>query len=408
MVDEEAKSVRLPKITNMVQPGDVGVFTEAGLPNITGTATQRAVLRDTTGGFLPLITKSDGVFAVQTTAYAANTLSCSLHSTQHPTPYKLIIDASRVNSIYGNSTTVQPPAVGAKLYIQVFTSAVPASMAQAGEFINMLEAKADRTELENYLPLSGGTMTGSIFTTAEASVCGIDTAHSAGINGGNGWGQGASYIAYGSAHASRPGQALVRACDGTNEARLYMTAAGVMNWTGKYISGANSAGSGLMLYAGSGNFDGATLQMFKRDHGTYAGQFYLRASTKDANSANGTNCDLVGKPNGTLTWGGNTIVPISASSITATGGYIKFANRVLIQWGYATYSGSITAQTVTFKTAFANTTYTFLRTGGGQNTSANGAYGYSGEKNVARTTTTATIQLGQNGTNYSWIAIGTW
>lgn len=86
VVNEEAKSVRLPKITSMVQPGDVGVFTEAGLPNISGTATQRAVLRDTTGGFIPLISKSDGVFATQSTNYTANTLSCSLHSTQHPTP----------------------------------------------------------------------------------------------------------------------------------------------------------------------------------------------------------------------------------------------------------------------------------------------------------------------------------
>ena len=402
VVDEEAKSVRLPKIINMIQPGDVGVFTKAGLPNITGDLK----LRPNTTGYNTFF-GFDGAFNMGSStelSAAAFSVSTGTGTTYIP----ITFDASRSSLIYGNSTTVQPPAVGAKLYIQVFTSAVPASMAQAGEFINMLETKADRTELENYLPLAGGTMTGSIFTTVEASVCGIDTAHSAGINGGNGWGQGASYIAYGAAHASRPGQALIRACDGTNEARLYMTAAGVMNWTGNHISGANSAGNGLLLYAGSGNFDGATLQMFKRDHTSYAGQFYLRASTKDANSANGTNCDLVGKPNGTLTWGGNTIVPISASSITATGGYIKFANRVLIQWGYATYSGSITTQTVTFKTAFANTTYTFLRTGGGQNTSASGAYGYSGEKNVARTTTTATIQLGQNGTNYSWIAIGTW
>jgi hypothetical protein len=151
--------------------------------------------------------------------------------------------------------------------------------------------------------------------------------------------------------------------------------------------------------------------MFKRNHSTYAGQFYLRASTKSSSgdtTSGVKSCDLIGKPDGTLTWGGLSIVPVSASSITATGGYIKFKNKVLLQWGYATYSGSITSQTVTFKTAFANTTYTFLRTGGGQSTSASGAYGYSGEKNVARTTTSATIQLGQHGTNYSWIAIGTW
>lgn len=146
-MDEGAKSVRLPKITNMVQPGDVGVFTEAGLPNITGSF----------GG-------SDGIYpgSFSSGAFTVSGSGASLTNSSNRYNNTATFDASKSNSIYGNSTTVQPPAVGAKLYIQVFTSAVPASMAQAGEFINMLEAKVDRTELKNYLPLSGGTMTGSI------------------------------------------------------------------------------------------------------------------------------------------------------------------------------------------------------------------------------------------------------
>lgn len=246
-MDEDAKSVRLPKITNMVQPGDVGVFTAAGLPNITGTATQRAVLRDTTGGFIPLISKSDGVFATQSTEYTANTLSCSLYSTQHPTPSQLIIDASRVNSIYGNSTTVQPPAVGAKLYIQVFTSAVPASMAQAGEFINMLEAKADRTELDSYLPLVGGTMTGDILFKSGTGLRMKDAsdlliAHSSGRNAdrtcilaGESYHNGASAYLFGSQHASNAGQFSIAANNGTDGKVLNGRPDGTLTWNGQSV-----------------------------------------------------------------------------------------------------------------------------------------------------------------------------
>lgn len=226
VVDEEAKSVRLPKIMNMIQPGDVGVFTEAGLPNITGTATQRAVLRDTTGGFIPLITKSDGVFATQSTEYTANTLSGSLYSTQHPTPSQLIIDASRVNSIYGNSTTVQPPAVGAKLYIQVFTSAVPASMAQAGEFINMLES---------YLPLSGGTMTGNVFWNSETGfgIKYVDTNVDVGWNYGERNGSGIGFRGVG--YSNNPGGFCLFARDATNSTNLNGFADGRLQWGGQSV-----------------------------------------------------------------------------------------------------------------------------------------------------------------------------
>ena len=110
----------------MVQPGDVGVFMEAGLPNINGQLLTRPPLANTTSGTGALYYGSNN-----TEGYSAPRGDAS-------TTNQIYFDASKSNSIYGNSTTVQPPAVGAKLYIQVFTSAVPASMAQAGEFINML------------------------------------------------------------------------------------------------------------------------------------------------------------------------------------------------------------------------------------------------------------------------------
>lgn len=208
--------------------------------------------------------------------------------------------------------------------------------ASAAELVAKLVAKADKTELSGYLPLSGGNLKGAITGTGSAS--------------------------------------------------------------------------GIQIYAGANNFDGATLQMFTRNHGTYAGQFYLRASTKSSSgdtTSGVKNCDLIGKPDGTLMWAGGTIVPVVASSISATKGYIKFANKLLIQWGYVTVSGSVAAKTLTFPTAFANTTYTFIRTSGGITTAdANQIRAYTGEAG-SRTTTSIQLYAGGNATSYSWIAIGT-
>lgn len=63
----------------------------------------------------------------------------------------------------------------------------------------------------------------------------------------------------------------------------------------------------LQFYAGNNAFDGASIQLFSRANTSYAGQFYLRASTKSAWNSSGDSRDLVGKPDGSLTWNGQTI-----------------------------------------------------------------------------------------------------
>lgn len=147
VVDEDAKSIRLPKIMNMVQPGDVGVFTEAGLPNITGQSWSFMTGYGASNSDISSTSQTNGALTNH-----GGTSYWQMNQSGNKSYAYLYLDASKSNSIYGNSTTVQPPAVGAKLYIQVFTSAVPASMAQAGEFINMLETKADKTELDLLQP----------------------------------------------------------------------------------------------------------------------------------------------------------------------------------------------------------------------------------------------------------------
>lgn len=219
----------------MVQPGDVGVFTAAGLPNITGTAvTTYFVFRGTnTGALLGAATGQATASSPMFDTSAGNGL--------------LTLDASSSNSIYGNSTTVQPPAVGAKLYIQVFTSAVPASMAQAGEFINMLEAKADKTELENYLPLSGGTMTGSLLTTNENSFMFENTTGKIGILFNSSWTNGANIWLHGKDHA-QAGCFDINAHNGTTSCQLKGKADGTLTWAGKAVQCVHSSGTYYIRY----------------------------------------------------------------------------------------------------------------------------------------------------------------
>lgn len=92
-----------------------------------------------------------------------------------------------------------------------------------------------------------------------------------------------------------------------------MTGNITFNKTNPDIIGARTTGR-AGLFAGSNNFDGAGLQLFGRNDATYAGMFYLRASTKSSGSdSGGAVFDLVGRPNGLLTWNSKEV-------ITAAGG----------------------------------------------------------------------------------------
>lgn len=94
----------LPNLTDKFIEGSAtaGTVKSAGLPNITGN------LRDF-ATYNPLGT---GVF--QTSAFNQHTVGGTTVSLAY---YQASFDASRSNSIYGNSTTVQPPAVTMKYAI---------------------------------------------------------------------------------------------------------------------------------------------------------------------------------------------------------------------------------------------------------------------------------------------------
>jgi hypothetical protein len=172
------------------------------------------------------------------------------------------------------------------------------------------------TTLGSYLPLAGGTMTGVINrngTLAQSN----STTGSISIQNGTAASGGGGIWMYGASHSSNPGVVRLQsynsstskyyALDVKNDASLtwsgdafgFTTVAGTI----KVASGASRLG----FHTGDNNFDGSSLQMFGRSHSSYAGRFYLRASTKTSSSdTTGTSYDLTGYPNGSLTWSGSS------------------------------------------------------------------------------------------------------
>lgn len=82
----------------------VGNYVEAGLPNITGDMGQNL---------------NDGASQPTGAFYTTNTASRRRARGENGVGYHMVIDASNSSSIYGNSTTVQPPATQMYLYFYI-------------------------------------------------------------------------------------------------------------------------------------------------------------------------------------------------------------------------------------------------------------------------------------------------
>lgn len=118
-----------------VQGGSTaGVVKAAGLPNITGTFT--AVDDKDATGANSLISNKTNVH----TQYATTTTS-----SQRFYAVQYTVDASLSNSIYGASTTVQPPALTARFIIKAFDGQTAASaLIDVTQYAQELATKADR------------------------------------------------------------------------------------------------------------------------------------------------------------------------------------------------------------------------------------------------------------------------
>ena len=115
-VGNESTTFNVPNFTDKFMEGNfiAGINKNAGLPNITG---QCAIASDTASAFSSI--KTTGAFCSASTisnnGYRPNYL-------QGGSGKDFAINASLSSSIYGNSSTVQPPAVTVRFLIKAFNA----------------------------------------------------------------------------------------------------------------------------------------------------------------------------------------------------------------------------------------------------------------------------------------------
>lgn len=143
--------------------------------------------------------------------------------------------------------------------------------------------------------------------------------------------QGAAMTAYGKGYAdtSRNGGVALHACDGTNNAQVVFRATGYVVYTSDNPILAKDDTAGWMRVCGGTNMEtGARLQLAGQGVTDYGGEFWLVA--RSGSNSHG----LVGKPDGTLTWSGKSVVT-SVNGVDATNGDVvaapDYASRITIE-----------------------------------------------------------------------------
>ncbi|MBR5186598.1 MAG: cell envelope integrity protein TolA, partial [Akkermansia sp.] len=130
-LDESTGTVRMPTLAAGVFGADAaskyGQAVEAGLPNITGNTYTIPYYKNM------VATGALYIAGAATGQYGSNLDTACV---------ALSFDASRSNPIYGRSDTVTPSHVKYPWVIVVYNAAVAPSVAQAGEFVEMLDKLA--------------------------------------------------------------------------------------------------------------------------------------------------------------------------------------------------------------------------------------------------------------------------
>ena len=149
--DSINNTVRLPKITGIVEGTTdttaLGDLVEAGLPNITGKANS---------GFLwDAIVNSQGALECKTSTMNNNAMA---YAAGNDKLREININASRSNSIYGNSSTVQPQTIKVLYYIVIATNTKTEIEVDIDNIATDLNGKAD-VDLTNANDI--GTSTGA-------------------------------------------------------------------------------------------------------------------------------------------------------------------------------------------------------------------------------------------------------
>lgn len=141
-LDTSTGTVRMPTLAagvfGTVAAGQYGQAVQAGLPNITGQL-------DASFSNIPVTFYKNGTHGVFDVGPldsgrdvpASPATSNNLHRSA-------TFDASRSSPIYGNSDTVTPSHVKYPWIISVYNASVTPSVAQAGEFVELMDRKVDK------------------------------------------------------------------------------------------------------------------------------------------------------------------------------------------------------------------------------------------------------------------------
>jgi hypothetical protein len=129
-----------------VAAGQYGQAVQAGLPDASGEYRMRAY--GDAGG--ANYTSTYGMYQVENAPSDTGTVGTT-YQAKGVSSYNLqriTARLSRDNPIYGNSDTVTPSHVKYPWVIVAYNAAVPPSVAQAGEFMGLLDGKADKSQLD--------------------------------------------------------------------------------------------------------------------------------------------------------------------------------------------------------------------------------------------------------------------
>lgn len=138
--DSVNNTLRLPKLTSFVQAtssaSELGSLVEAGLPNIDGSAQWMYMGYSEGSG----IYKGAFRYDPNTSPLPGETAAPNASSAGYP----ITFDASKSNSIYGNSTTVQPQAIKYYFYIVIGTISKADIQVNIDNVMSDLTLKADK------------------------------------------------------------------------------------------------------------------------------------------------------------------------------------------------------------------------------------------------------------------------
>ena len=295
--------------------------------------------------------------------------------------------------------------------------------------------------VNNYLPLSGGTMAGelSFYGAGTVSVAQLPEHGDEGMllfYGGHSQSSGATMLLCGKDNSGGGGDFILQARNGSSAKALTGKPDGTLTWNNTAISLDGHTHSYLPLsggtmtapisfstqgqigfYGTSHTDPSVTLKQLVVTAGTVAGAWNdgnakLALHTYDANNSSNENGDFVllasdgtkaamlqGKPNGELKWSDERVPTV----VERDSGILRYRDRdnssgTQICWGQSNVTSSGT--TINFPHAFSSTSYYLVAAASGTNINA----GFS-----SKTATSFKLQSSSSSAaTVAWIAIGLW